>query len=170
MKKHDTKKVREAIGALDELEVDAPEILRRLREDDCGIGYPVDISRRAVYYHRAAYREEKARAATKADQLNGSLASSKQRAVDLLNRELDAHERRRPGSMGAKEAAAVERIHRALVNIERVERKAKGRPSANGSSNGNGEAKSETALERLARQHSAQPSANEPPRPDTQSP
>jgi hypothetical protein len=147
-RKHDTKKLREAIAALVDLEVKPAEILRRLQNDECDIGYPIDISIRSVHYHKTRHEEEKARAELQKTTASQSIEAAKQKAADLLARELLAHERKPAGSMGSREAAAVERIHLALSRMEKAERARPTKPQKNS----NGQGKEENAIERLARQ------------------
>lgn len=149
-RKHDAKAMREAIGALVELETPVEEIREKLANDECELGYPVEISRRAVYYHRTAYLEQKRRTATQLDSATESIAATKQLAVELLRRELLALMNKREGTMTVAQAGAVERIHKALCSMERTER-GKGRSKPTGS-NGNQPEKSESVMERLARE------------------
>ena len=131
------------------------EILERLENDECGIGYPVNVSRRMGYYYKQQYLELKAQAASQLDDTARSIASVRQRAADLLSRELSAHEAKRPGSMTAKSAAQVGTIARELAKIEKAGRpKGKERLPEKISPSGRSipAQENETALERLARE------------------
>lgn len=151
-KKHNVKAVREAIAALDELGIQGSEIHERLKNDEAGIGYPVDIARRTVYYHLRQTRLEKARATTALDSAAESVAAAKQRAVDLICRELHELELTAPGKMTANQVPVVERLYKALVNMEKDERRAnKGKYRA-AQTNGQTPAKEETPWDRLARE------------------
>jgi hypothetical protein len=151
-KKHNVKAVREAIAALDQLDVPGSEIHKRLVNDEAGLGYPVDIARRTVYYHLRTTRLEKARATTALDSAAESVAAAKQRAVDLICRELHELELTAPGKMTANQVPVVERLYKALVNMEKDERRAnKGKYRA-AQTNGQTPAKEETLWDRLARE------------------
>ena len=154
MKKHDVKKVRAAVAAMDAAKVPVEEMHRRLTEDDCGIGYKVDIAERTVYEHRAKVREEQRRAQTAADRLDESIAATKQAAVDLLRRELHAIEDRKPGTIEVRQIPVVERIHRALANMEKLERQlaARSKASGNAAARGTDPSDEESVLERIARE------------------
>lgn len=119
MRKHDSKKVRAVVGALDDANVGVKEILRRLQEDECGIGYRVDIKERAVYDHRTKYREAKARSQTASDQLDESIGAAKQQSVDIMRGQLEVLAGK--NRLSTKEIAVLERIHAALARMEKIE-------------------------------------------------
>lgn len=158
--KHDRKKVRAAIAGMDELKVTPTEILRRLRNDEAGIGYAVDIKQRTVYYHLTNIRQERAREETQQDTLTATVGAGKQAAVNLLLRELNKLQQIPVGKMKTTQVPVVERIHLALTRMERSERG----PGRSVPAAGDGGAiRQLTALELLAQQEQAGDDGDQPP-------
>jgi hypothetical protein len=164
-RKHNTKLVRQTIEEMLLAEVGPKEMLRRLREDDCGIGYEVDIGIRSVQYHLKKIRDQQARETTQRDTLTATAGATKLAAAELLRRELHAIERQPPGKITFAQVGVVARIHQALARIEKTERKAANRPGSSPGENGNDPKRDETAVERLARIGQERSAASEPPQP-----
>jgi DNA-binding transcriptional ArsR family regulator len=161
-KKHDTKTLGLKIEEMLLAEVGPTEMLRRLREDECGIGYQVDISLRSVQYHLKKIKDRRARETTERETLSKTIGATKLAAAELLRRELHAIERQAPGKITHAQVAVVERIHKALARIETAERKAASRPISTSNGNNGEPDKQETALEQLAREEAERSSAVPP--------
>lgn len=101
MKKADSEAVRDAVGALHFQHVATDEIARMLAANECGIGYPVEISGRQVRNYCAGYRRIHGERPPK-DQGNRTVETIDaviDRMVALLAREVTAFEGSRRGSM-----------------------------------------------------------------------
>lgn len=158
-RRYDTKEIRNVVGALDCDGVAVREITRRLKAGECGLACgSIGISERQVYNYRADYRAEHGPPTKHVDQDKTleSISAIKQRAVDLVAREIAALEAKRPGSMTAKQTSAVRAMYKTLDDMERWEQAARKRgrdrskplkPTGDGKSE-----QAESALERLARE------------------
>jgi len=130
-RKHDYAKIRNAIGALDFAGVEVKEIVRRLAENEAGVGYAVKISPRQVYYYRKAYRDEHGSPREqKVDRTGESLEAMRDRAVALIRREIDALEGQAPGALTRDQSRTLREHHRTLCEFERRENAQLGKPRA----------------------------------------
>lgn len=129
MKKHDSKQVRDAVGALDFDGVAVSEIHRRLQADEAGIGFKVDISQRQVYNYRLDYRAEHGlpQQETSPNARTESIESLKERLIALVSRELSVLEKRRPGSQSKDTLSMAKSFRSLLHDWERKEASAIGR-------------------------------------------
>jgi hypothetical protein len=165
-KKHNAKELREVIGALDLAGISGPDIHDRLLKGEAGLEYPVNISRRQVYYHRQHFRREH-KAQADLDRPTESIEALKQRALELIGREIGALENRRPGTINSKESTALAAHYRTLLGMQRGEAVFTGRKrSAAQKGAEEPEGPSESAIDQLAREEQE---AGEPPQQDQDS-
>lgn len=150
--------ILEVVGALDREDIAVKEITRRLNQDEAGFGYAVQISERSVYDYRAAHRKKNGPPPTNEidrDRTAHSITALKQRAIERVAKELIHLEKTPIGKLGGKPATDLHQLFIKLDDMERREQiaqKRRGRSPANGNSNGKGDEKPESAVERLARE------------------
>jgi hypothetical protein len=151
-KRYDTKIVRDTIGALDHAGVRVPEIMRRLNDGEAGLPYKVPIGRRQIYTYRAEYRAEHGVPHEDVQSATiESVSALEQRMIDLIAREIHALEKKKPGSLTAKQASSLNAQHRALISMERRAKQYQGKSNGRAAQNGD-EDGDETVLQRLARE------------------
>ena len=156
--------VRDVCGALRHEGVRPKEIVRRLNNDEAGLGFPVEIKERRVYEYIEDYNAEHGPppGPEDEDQTLDSMRRLRRRAIALIQREITTLEKRRPGKLSVKESQALKAHFATLDDMERREEAAEkrrgktpARPAPNG--NGNGQSKgAESALERVAREQREQ--------------
>lgn len=165
------------------------EILRRLHEDQAGLGYPAPVSKRRLHEWIAEHREKHGPPPDPAlERIEpDTIAKLKARIVALVAREIDALERKHKGKLNEAQARTL-RVHYSTLNdAEKRERTAQrnrrqpSRAREAGAPGQNGSREPETALQRLEReereaaeQANSEPAATEqdgqsaePPKPDT---
>jgi hypothetical protein len=157
-KKHDTQQIRDIVGSLDFQHVGVKEIARRLKAQEVGLPYPVDISPRQVSNYRQKYREIhgmppdlEPNGTERVETIDAVL----NRAVALMGREVTAFEAKRRGSMTRERVAVLDRMHTTLRKWQRAQGTATGKlktSQVTPSGRPTNEPEHESAVERLARQ------------------
>lgn len=156
-KKHNTKEIRDTVGALDFAHVAASEIHKRLNDGTAGLQYKVPISERQVFNYRLMYRDIHGMPpeGDAADPLE-SIDNVLDRITALLSREVTAFEAKRRGSMTKERLAVLKDMHGTLSRWRKQEGSVSGRLRQNQiTPKGRKDTtppKEESAIQKLARQ------------------
>jgi hypothetical protein len=105
------------------------EILRRLKEDQAGLGFPVELSKRRLHEYIAEHREKHGPPPDPAlERIEpDTIAKLKARIVARAAREIDAIERKHKGKLKPDDATTMRRLYSFLHEAERREETAQTR-------------------------------------------
>jgi hypothetical protein len=144
---YDSKELRETIAALDDADVPAKEIHRRLHAGEAGLkSGSIGIGIRRVYELRREHRDAKE---PDEDATVQSVAALEDRAVTLLAREIGALERKRAGTLSAQDLKKLNMAHQTLISVRN---RSRGRDRSKSPGNGKPQTpeRRRSALEELA--------------------
>jgi len=160
MRKADSERVRDAVGALHFRYVATETIAEMLAKDECGIGYPVEISGRQVRNYCQRYRDIHGERPPKdqPDQTVETIDSVIDRIIALVAREVTAFEGKPRGSMTKQRWMVVRDMQNSMVKWEKHrglrtgERRLNQVPIGDRPSSAPTKPVKETTIQRLARE------------------